>query len=172
METVKTYENFPVWMVVLANLVSVLIYISGMVITLRLSWIAGVMYAAYILALEYRLLSRHCTNCYYWGKTCGFGQGRLSAFFFKKGNPSEFCINNFTWKDLIPDLMVSLAPLIIGIILMIIRFDVIILAASFLLIVLTTSGNGLIRGNIACKYCRQREIGCPAEKLFSKAQQK
>jgi hypothetical protein len=73
-----------------------------------------------------------------------------------------------SWKDMIPDLLVSLVPLIIGIVLMIIKFDFILLFASVILIVLTTSGNGFIRGNLTCKYCKQRELGCPAEKLFSK----
>jgi hypothetical protein len=69
---------------------------------------------------------------------------------------------------MIPDLLVTLVPLIIGIILLIIKFDFILLFAAILLVVLTTSGNGFIRGSLTCKYCKQREIGCPAEKLFSK----
>jgi hypothetical protein len=137
-------------------------------ITLRLGWIAAVLYLVFILALELRLISKHCVNCYYWGKTCGFGQGRLSSLFFKRGDPSKFCENKMSWKDMIPDLLVSLVPLIIGIVLMIIKFDFILLFASVILIVLTTSGNGFIRGNLTCKYCKQRELGCPAEKLFSK----
>jgi hypothetical protein len=26
----------------------------------------------------------------------------------------------------------------------------------------------MIRGSIACKYCKQRELGCPAEQMFAK----
>jgi len=37
-----------------------------------------------------------------------------------------------------------------------------------LLIGLATQGNYLVRSRIACKYCKQRELGCPAEKLFRK----
>ena len=168
MEITKTHDTFPIWIVILSNLVSILIYISGFIITLRLTWIAAVLYLVFILAFEYRLISKHCVNCYYWGKTCGFGKGRLSSLFFKEGDPSRFCENKMTWKDLIPDLLVSLVPLIIGIVLMIIKFDFILLFATIILIVLTTIGNGFIRSNLTCRYCKQREIGCPAEKLFSK----
>jgi F0F1-type ATP synthase membrane subunit c/vacuolar-type H+-ATPase subunit K len=42
------------------------------------------------------------------------------------------------------------------------------LFAAIILVGLTTIGNGYIRGNLTCKYCKQREIGCPAEQLFSK----
>jgi len=37
-----------------------------------------------------------------------------------------------------------------------------------MLILLTSAGNSYIRGSLACKYCQQRELGCPAEKLFNK----
>lgn len=168
METTKTYENFPTWIVVLSNSVSILIYSSGFIITLRLGWIAAVLYLVYLLAFEYRLISKHCVNCYYWGKTCGFGQGRLSSVFFRKGDPLKFCDNKMSWKDLIPDLLISLVPLVIGIILMIIKFDLILLLALIIIIAMTTIGNGFVRGSLACKYCKQRELGCPAEKLFSK----
>jgi hypothetical protein len=168
MKTTQTYDNFPVWIVMLSNLVSILIYSSGFFITLRLGWIAAILYLVFILAFEYRLISKHCVNCYYWGMTCGFGKGRLSALFFKRGDPAKFCNNDMSWKDMIPDLLISLVPFIIGIILMIIKFYFTLLFAASILIVLTTMGNGFIRGNLTCRYCKQRELGCPAQKLFNK----
>jgi len=168
MEITKTHDNFPIWIVILSNLVSILIYSSGFIITFRLGWIAAVLYLIFLLAFEYRLISNHCVNCYYWGMTCGFGKGRLSALFFKRGDPVKFCNHEMSWKDMIPDLLVSLVPFIIGIVLMIIKFDFTLLFAAIILIVLTTIGNGFIRGKLTCRYCKQRELGCPAEKLFSK----
>jgi len=168
MEITKTHDNFPLRIVILANMVSILIYLSGLMIILRLSLVAAILYLVFILTLEFRLLSRHCVNCYYWGKTCGFGKGRLSSLFFKKGLPSKFCEKSFTWKDMIPDLLVSLIPLLTAIVLMIIKFNFILLFAAILIVVLSTTGNSFIRGNLTCKYCKQREIGCPAQQLFSK----
>jgi hypothetical protein len=168
MEKSKNFDKYPLSIVFLSNLVSILIYSSGFIITYRLSWILATFYLIYILALEYRLLSTHCTNCYYWGKTCGFGKGRLSSLFFKKGDPLKFCSAKISWKDMIPDLLVSLVPLITVIILLIIKFDLFLLMTAILLIGLSTSGNAFIRGNLTCKYCKQRESGCPADKLFSK----
>lgn len=169
MAKTKTYANFPIGTVMISNLVSILIYVSGVILTLQLGWIAAAAYLAFILAFEYRLLSKHCINCYYWGKTCGFGKGRISAMFFKKGKPANFCIKNFSWKDLIPDILLSLIPLIIGIIFMIVDFQFVVLLAAILLIGLSTFGTGFIRGNLTCNHCKQRELGCPAEQLFSKA---
>jgi hypothetical protein len=166
MEITKTHENYPARLIILSNLVSFLIYVSGFLITLRAGWIAAALFLVFILALEYRLISRHCINCYYWGKSCGFGKGRISAVFFKRGDPKKFCAKKMTWKDMIPDLAVSLVPLLISIVLMIIRFDIFLLIAAIALILLSTAGNGFIRGKLTCRYCKQRELGCPADELF------
>ncbi|MEI6292742.1 MAG: hypothetical protein WCP36_03615 [Methanomicrobiales archaeon] len=63
-------ENYPAVIVVLSNLVSLLIYAIGAYILYRFSLIWAIIYLTFILLLEFRLLSRHCTDCYYYGKTC------------------------------------------------------------------------------------------------------
>jgi hypothetical protein len=117
---------------------------------------------------EFRLIKRHCTNCYYYGKACAFGQGKISSIFFKKGDVKKFCKKQMTWKDILPDFLVSLIPILVAIVLLIIRFNWTILILVILLFLLTFIGNGLIRGSLACKYCKQRKLGCPAEQLFNK----
>jgi len=69
---------------------------------------------------------------------------------------------------MIPDLLISLIPFITGIILIIIEFDYRILIVLVLLVFLTTTGNGFIRRKLTCRYCGQKELGCPADKLFNK----
>lgn len=167
MKTIKTYDSFPVMTVLLSNLVSLAIYCLGFLIIYSLGLIFSILYLVYVFILEIRLIRNHCTNCYYWGKICGFGKGRISSWFFKKGDTSKFCEHEFTWRDMIPDLLVSLVPLIIGIILLIIEFDLIMLFALLLIILLTTTGNGFVRGSLTCKYCKQKELGCLADSLFT-----
>lgn len=164
----KQYENFPFWIVLLSNLVSLSIYILGYLILFHLGWYFSIFYLIYILFLEYRLIGKHCVNCYYWGKTCGFGKGRLSALFFKKGDNTKFCTKEFTWKNMIPDLLVSLIPLITGIVLIIIKFNLLVLLFMILILLLSSVVTGFIRSSLACKFCKQRELGCLAEKLFNK----
>jgi hypothetical protein len=36
------------------------------------------------------------------------------------------------------------------------------------LIFLGFAGNAYVRSRLACRYCTQREIGCPAQKLFER----
>jgi len=72
------------------------------------------------------------------------------------------------WKDMLPDMLISLIPLIVGIVLLIIEFDFVLLVEIIFLVLLTTLGNSIIRGQFTCKFCKQSEIGCPAEKLFER----
>jgi hypothetical protein len=169
METTKTYEIYPLGTVIQSNLVSLGIYILGFLIILKLGLVFSLLYLLYILALEFRLIRDHCTICYYWGKTCGFGKGWLSALFFNKGDTSKFCAHPMTWRDMIPDILISLIPFIVGILLLFLEFDFMLLSAILFLVILTTSGNGYIRGTLTCRFCQQREIGCPADMLFNKA---
>jgi hypothetical protein len=170
METSKKFEDYPTWTVILTNLFSLAIYALGIAIMIRVGVVFAILYLIYVLILEYRVMRYHCINCYYWGKKCGFGKGRLSAIFFKRGNISKFCIKDMSWKDMIPDLLVTLIPIVVGIVLVIINFSFVLLLAILLLIILTTIGNGYIRGTLTCKYCKQKVLGCPADKLFNKEQ--
>jgi uncharacterized protein (TIGR02246 family) len=168
METTERFENYPSRIVILSNLVSLFIYGLGYFIMFQLGLIFSVLFLIYILAFEYRLIRYHCINCYYWGKTCGFGKGRLSSLLFKKGDISKLCYKEMKWTDMIPDILVSLIPIIVGIVLLILKFNPFLLFALLLLAVLTTVGNGYIRGTLTCRYCKQRELGCPANNLFNK----
>jgi hypothetical protein len=168
MKKERYFENYPCWIVFLANLVSVAIYLAGALIIYQTGLIWLILYIIYILILEFRLIGGHCRDCYYYGKTCAFGKGKISSIFFKKGNIKNFCKMKITWKDLIPDFLVSLIPIVIGIIILIKDFSWFILSLIIILVILTSIGNGFVRGNLACKYCKQRKIGCPAQKLFEK----
>lgn len=168
MKEAKKFERYPIWIVVMSNLVSLTIFGLGCFILSRVGIAFALLFLLYFLLLEYRLLKNHCTNCYYWGKVCGFGQGKLSAWFFKQGDASRFCGKKVTWKSMLPDLMVSLIPAIIAIPLLILDFDWVIFSALLLLLLITSFGNEYVRGKLTCKYCRQRELGCPADLLFAK----
>ncbi|OPY26072.1 MAG: hypothetical protein A4E27_00776 [Methanobacterium sp. PtaU1.Bin242] len=160
------YVNYPWWIVLLSNLVSLSIYIIGAYIFLNLGLIFTILYLLYCFILEIRLLKEGCVNCYYYGKVCGFGKGKLSALFFKRGDPSRFSQHEISWKDMIPDMMVFIFPIIGGTVLLIYDFSWITLFLMVVLVILSLAGNALVRGLLTCSRCKQRELGCPAEKLF------
>jgi len=161
-------ENYPLAIVIGSNLLSLLIYVIGAFILLQFSIIWVICYVIFILLLEFRLLSGHCVDCYYYGRTCAFGKGRLSSLFFGKGNPEKFTRMILTWKDIVPDFLVFIIPVLAGILLMIQEFTWTVLILVIALFLLGFLGNALVRGQLACRYCKQRDIGCPAEQLFNK----
>jgi hypothetical protein len=162
------HENYPFWIVMLSSIVSLAIYAAGAFVIYKISWPWLILYILYIRWLEIKLLRKSCVNCYYYGKVCAFGKGKLVCLFFKKGDTNRFSQGKITWKNIVPDLMVSLIPMVAGIVLLVIDFNWVLLAMVLVLLLLTSMGNGLIRGSLACKYCRQREIGCLAEQLFKR----
>lgn len=163
-----TFEKYPFYIVLMSNALNLLIYTSGILILLQAGIYYVIPYIAYILVLEIRLLKSGCTRCYYYGKTCAFGKGRVSSILFSKDESKNFCDKQYTKLGLMIDSLVSVAPLITGIVLMILDFSFSILLLCIAIVLFTTAGNGIIRGKFACKFCKQRELGCPAEKVFQK----
>jgi len=163
-------ENYPFWMVFTSNLVSLLIYGIGGYILFQHGIIWVVAYLIFILVFEFRLISRHCPDGYYYGRTCAFGKSRLSALFFRKGSPEKFTGMTITWKDVVPDFLLFIIPVLAGILLLIKGFTWTILILVIALLLPGFAGNALVRAHLACKYCKQREIGCPATQLFNKTE--
>jgi hypothetical protein len=166
MQKTQSYENFPLWIILLSNFVALSIYALGAYILAGFGIWPAVLYLLYCLWLEFRLWKEGCVNCYYYGKFCGFGKGKLCSLFFKKGDPQKFVEKQFSWTDMLPDFIVPILPLVGGIVLLIINFNWPLLVMLAALIILYFSGNAVIRGSFTCKYCRQKEIGCPALELF------
>jgi len=169
MQNNKVYENFPVWIPFLSCILSIAIYTLGAFIFSQLAIIFTFLYLLFCLWIEFRILQKSCVNCCYYGKICGLGRGKLCPLFFKKRDPERFKDKQISWKDLIPDFLVLIFPLVGGIIILSMDFTWPIFILIVILIVLSLGGNALIRGSLACKYCKQRELGCPAEQLFNKS---
>jgi len=169
MESKIGYDNYSYRFIILSNLLQFIIYIIGAYFLFLFGYIWVIIYVVFIIILEIRLLKMSCTNCYYYGKLCAFGKGKLSSAFFNKGNPRKFILKQIKLIDIIPDFLVFLIPMFLGIYLVLTKFNFILLSLIVIIFFLGFIGNGIIRGSFACKYCKQREIGCPAEQLFSKS---
>jgi len=168
MQEPEGYEQYPARIVIASNLLSVFMYLIGAFLVYQFGLIWVILYLIFVILLEFRLLGSHCVDCYYYKKTCAFGKGRLSGMFFPKGIPERFSQKTITWKDIIPDFLVFIIPVLAGIILLLIEFRWTILLLIIILFILGFAGNACVRGQLACKYCKQKEIGCPAVQLFDK----
>ncbi|HUT87072.1 MAG TPA: hypothetical protein VMX15_03185 [Candidatus Heimdallarchaeota archaeon] len=167
MEETRTFENFPIWRVIFSNSVSLAIVAIGAAILAGLTIWLTISYVVYWLWMEIRVLKRSCVNCAYYGKVCGFGKGKLCSLLFKKGDAKKFAEASISWSDVLPDFLVFVFPIIGGIVSLVRSFSWPVLILLVALAILSFVGNAVVRGSFACKYCRQREIGCPASRLFA-----
>jgi hypothetical protein len=166
MEETRSYDSFPIWIVILCGLATISVYAVGAYVLAGFGILVPALYLLYCLWIEVRILRGSCVNCYYYGKLCGLGRGKLCSSLFKRGNPQRFAEKQASWSDVLPDFLVFVFPIAGGIVLLVRDFTWLLVAALAILVVLYLGGNAVTRGSLACKYCKQREIGCPAEKLF------
>jgi hypothetical protein len=166
----KRYEYFPARIVLLSNTVAILIYALGAYILGQSSILFAILYLLYCLWVEAGVLRKSCVHCYYYGKVCGFGKGKLCSWLLRKGSPQRFLEREVSWREILPEMMVLVFPLVGGIVLLVKEFSWPPIVMLVLLVFLSLGGNAIVRGSFACEHCKQREIGCPAQQLFSKKQ--
>ncbi|MCD4730114.1 MAG: hypothetical protein K8R74_05915 [Bacteroidales bacterium] len=163
------YDKYPLWIVAIVNILMLAVYVAGAYITFKLSLITGILYTIYIFLLEYYNIKEGCTCCCYYGKECAFGKGIIASKLFRKEDPNKFSERELSFKDLIPQILVFLIPLIIGTALLVARgFDLLILVTTIYPIFSYFCLNQIIYGKLACPHCKQGNIYCPALKFFTK----
>ncbi len=173
MKNPKIYDRYPLRIVALANILQLAVYVAGAYIMFKLSLITGILYVVYLLLLERSVFKEGCIHCCYYGKFCAFGKGVVAAKFFKRGDPKKFCERRLGLKDFIPQLLVVLIPLIIGVALLVSRgFDTSILIAMAYPLLSWFAINPILYGKLACLHCKQGSICCPALKFFTEKQKK
>jgi hypothetical protein len=160
------FDRYPLGTVLVANAVAWSIYGLGTAIMARHGAAPALVYVACCLWVEFRVLTKSCRSCWYYGRRCGFGKGKLCSLLFPKGDPADFLRKEITWWDLVPDFAVGFLPVIAGGVLLVRRFSWPLLLMVAALLVLASAGNAFVRGVLVCRHCRQRHLGCPAQKLF------
>ena len=168
MDKIQTYSSFPLRYVVAYNAFSLTVYALGAAIVAPVGWWAVGLYLLFCLGVEFNVVRRSCVDCFYYGTTCASGRGRLCALLFKKGDPARFAAREISWTALIPDFLVFIIPAVVGAVLLVIDFTWWRAALVGAIVVVSFAGNAIVHSTFACKYCKQREIGCPAERLFAK----
>ena len=164
----KVFDNYPAWMALIGLSVAVAIYLLGAYILSGFGMLAWVLYLGYCAFVELAVLRGSCVHCYYYGKVCGLARGRLCSLLFKRGDPRKFLQREVSVLDIVPDMLVPAIPLVGGVVLLLRRFNVVVLLAMLLMLLLASVGTAWVRGSLACRHCAQRELGCPAQKLFNK----
>jgi hypothetical protein len=162
----KGFETYPLWIVLAFNIVVWSVYLAGFYL-LYLIWpVLAYLFVIYILYQEFSVYKEGCRHCYYYGKLCGCGRGKLAKIFLKKGDPKKFTEKTVGLKDFIIPSVVNFIPLIAGIYLLIKDFNWFILVVAVWPVIVMFFGNSLLYGELICPNCKQSYIGCPVSKFF------
>lgn len=159
----QTYESYPFSTVCLSMLQTVLSYVLGALI---FYFAGGILlgFGYIVLCLIVLLLSMRfrCTFCYYYGKKCPSGLGRLSKSLFSKRDAADFANPRNVSIVAIPSFGLLFLPLVVGLVFVFIRFSWLLLFLFIAYFLIAISAGFPLRKDLLCKHCRQGEIGCPA----------
>jgi len=171
----QTFEKYPVWMILVYYFFSVSVYLAGLYLVFLIWPLFSLLFFVYIVFLEVQVLREGCVRCYYYGKRCVCGKGRIAKVFMKKDEKRKFGEKEVKMKDMIPSMLPMIITLIAGIYLVILslpNINFIVIGIAVWPLIVTFFGNPIVYGKLACPHCKQRELGCPACEFFMKMEKK
>jgi hypothetical protein len=165
---VKAFESYPASTVLVNNLASFATYLAGFYILLQIGALFGALFILYAIFMEFSVYREGCVSCYYYGKVCATGRGKIAPIFFKRDDPKKFCEKEVTWKNMLPQVLVVVVPVVVAVYLLIQSFSWPILGVMLVPILIWFFGNPTLYGKLNCPHCKQGRICCPAMEFFSK----
>jgi hypothetical protein len=162
----EAYESYPAGTVIFYNLILIINYAIGVYILSQLWTWLGLLFVFYAIFLESMVYREGFSCCYYYGKRCFSGRGKLAPKFVKRDDPKKFCEKEVTVKSLIPNILALVFPVLGGAIILYLSFSWLILGLMIIPILIWFCGNPLIYGNLACPHCKQGRIPRPFSSIF------
>ena len=153
-------EEFPKSQIILGNLIMLLWIALGTAACWFLYPLAAWIFLPVALIMVFVVLRwLVCRNCYYYGKWCPIGWGKLSALLFKQGSIENFSKSPGVKLAPLTYGLLSLIPLVLIIIALVKDFTV--PKVVILILLLLVSGYSAV-GNRkkSCANCKMRTI-CP-----------
>lgn len=162
----KGLEEYPKGRMIFGNIVMLLWFALGAIACWFFNPLATIFYLVFAVVMVYIVLRKLlCVNCYYYGKSCGIGWGKLSAALFKQGKIEEF--NKGAGQKLAPltygILMVAPLILIIYSIIQVFTYYKIVILVLLLIVAIYSVGTSR---KPTCSKCKMRLIcpGCAVKK--------
>lgn len=154
----KGLEEYPLSVVLIENIVLALWIVLGTIFVSQISVIIGLIYIAcaliVILVVMRKLL---CTHCYYYGKRCHVGWGKISSILYDKGNLDEFstCVG----QKIAPIFfgLLALIPMIFGSISLLKNFMISKLILMILLLG-TILYSSIVTRKESCGKCKMKNV--------------
>ncbi len=151
-------ESFPAWWITLENIGFILNWAIGFYLLLPfkccgipiVSWI----YLIILIVVQILLKYHNCTNCYYYGKWCHLGWGRLTGLMFKQDSGNLETGMKLAYSYILQLPVILIAALIAGFMYGF-SFTNIVLLVLFVIINLL---QGVVLRKKGCEVCKARFI--------------
>jgi hypothetical protein len=151
-------ENYPKHIIVIRWIILLIAFALGIYVLLDLHHMLAIVYILYsVIALTLILPLSRCVSCFYHGKLCNTGWGRVAFYLFKKGDESKY-VEHYNYAIFLH--LLWLFPLLVALLQLVRKRDV--LALSILVIYLfILFVEKIVLKKLCCKRCHQKEF-CPA----------
>jgi hypothetical protein len=153
-------EGFSKFTIILGNILMLLWIALGTISCWFLSPLIALLYMLFALIMIFVVLRKMvCVNCYYYGKWCAMGWGKLSAIFFRKGDVGKFSSSIGIKLAPVTYGLLTLIPLILIVISLVRGFSIFKVVLLILLLFISFY-SGSINRKKTCAKCKMRII-CP-----------
>ena len=155
------YEVFPVFDVVMHNVLNLSMFILGSLVVGYFHFSLGILFFIFCLITIVWMLKKKCTCCHYYGKRCVIGLGLIASFLFTEGRKEDF--NTSFWYA-VP---ITFIPIVLGILLLIFRYShslLIVFVLYLMTIVISILIPKFAPDKEQCLHCKQKTI-CQAGKI-------
>jgi len=161
------YDEYPIIHVIGENLLILIWVLLGTLGIWLSNPLLGIVYFTSSIFLIFIILRKIvCTKCYYYGRRCHTGWGKIAAFLFKKGDINDF--NNKTGQIIPPItyMLLSITPIILLLVFLTFNSNSFIFLILILFILLSIFAL-VINRKISCPNCKMRQI-CPGSMAKAK----
>lgn len=151
-------HNYPKHVIIIRWIILAVAFVLGIYILSDIKELLGIVYVLYsLIALTLILPLARCASCFYHGKVCNTGWGKVAAYLFPKGDESQF-VAHYSYAIFLH--LLWLIPLLASFFQLLRNRDVLalIIFFSYLFILLVER---VTLKKLACTRCHQREF-CPA----------
>ncbi len=157
--------------IIFGNFIMILWIILGTIACYFFQPLIALIYFVFAVVMIFIVLRKLvCINCYYYGKMCSLGWGKLSALFFKKGDIEKFSTSTGIKLAPLTYGLLTLIPVVLIIIsiirefTMIQEFNISKIAVAVLLLLISFY-SGAISRKKSCENCKMCLVclGCAAK---------
>ena len=150
-------ETFPLWWIALENIGFLLNWGIAFVLLLPFSYdgipVVSYCYLAILVIIQVLLKKHNCSGCFYYGKWCHLGWGKLSCLFFKQDSGDAGIGMKLSLSYILQLPVILIAALVAGFLYGFTRINVVLL----IVFVIINSLQGFLRKK-TCAVCKARFI--------------